>query len=45
MVKLDSQIKSAAERMESTKNNFIASYNLLVGQIVDDIEKMKTYLK
>ncbi len=42
---LDGQIKSATERMESTKNNFIASYNLLAGQVVDDIEKMKKYLK
>jgi chromosome segregation ATPase len=41
----DQAIKEATERVESTKNDFIASYNHLVGQISADIEKMKRHLK
>jgi hypothetical protein len=30
--------------MENTKNDFIASFNLLVSQIDQDIENIKKYL-
>lgn len=39
------QISAAAVKVETTKNNFIASYNSLVGQIHQDVENMKKYLK
>ncbi len=38
-------IGDAASKIETTKNNFIASYNTLVGQIYKDIENMKQFLK
>ena len=38
-------IKEATTRVEGTKNDFIASYNHIVGQISADIEQMKRHLK
>jgi len=38
-------ISDASVKVETTKNNFIASYNLLVGQIKRDMDNMKKYLK
>lgn len=42
---LKSQIKEASQKVDSTKNNFIASYNALIEKISGDIEKMGKYLK
>ena len=36
--------EEAAENMESTKNDFIASYNTIVGQIREDMQKIKEHL-
>ena len=43
--KMKSEISDASTKVETTKNNFIASYNLLVGQIKRDMDNMKKYLK
>ncbi len=45
MEKLQQDIHEARANMETTKNNFIASYNALVSQILQDVENMKKYLK
>ena len=45
METLQKGIQEATASMESTKNNFIASYNALVSQILRDVENMKRYLK
>ncbi|MCB0642063.1 MAG: hypothetical protein KDC44_10505 [Phaeodactylibacter sp.] len=42
---LQSTIEEATVKVESTKNDFVASYQSLVAQIVQDVEKMKQYLK
>ena len=42
---LEQQVNTAAAKVETTKNNFIATYNQVVEQIQADIEKMKRYLK
>jgi predicted RNase H-like nuclease (RuvC/YqgF family) len=42
---LQKEISEATVKVESTKNNFIASYNALVSQIQQDIENIKKYLK
>lgn len=42
---LKSDIKQKTVRIETTKNNFIASYNALVAQIEKDVDNMKIYLK
>ncbi len=39
------QITSATVKVENTKNNFIVTYQLLTGQIQEDIRKMQSYLK
>ena len=39
------EISSATQKVESTKNDFIASYNTLVGLINRDVENMSKYLK
>ena len=41
---MKSEISGAAAKMEKTQNDFIASYNALVGQIKADAEKIKQYL-
>ncbi|MDA8972485.1 hypothetical protein N9H15_01305 [bacterium] len=38
-------ISAATVKVEATKNNFVASYTLLLSQIKRDIENMKKYLK
>ncbi len=45
MESLQKGIQQATVSMETTKNNFIASYNTLVAQILKDVENMKNYLK
>lgn len=45
MDKLSAEINQATAKVETTKNNFIASYNALVAQILKDVENMKKYLK
>ncbi|MFT5386875.1 MAG: flagellar biosynthesis chaperone FliJ [Saprospiraceae bacterium] len=45
MQAMKADISSAAVKVESTKNDFRASFNNLVGQINKDIENMKNYLK
>lgn len=45
MDKLSKEINQASAKVETTKNNFIASYNTLVAQIMEDVERMKRYLK
>lgn len=42
---MKASISDATVKVETTKNNFIASYNLLVGQIKRDMDNMKKYLK
>ena len=42
---LKNEIKEAVVKVESTKNDFIASYNNLVNQIHEDMENIKKYLK
>ncbi len=42
---LGKEINKAIGHMETTKNNFIASYNSLVSQILTDVENMKKFLK
>lgn len=43
--KMRSTISEASIKVETTKNNFVASYNLVLSQINRDIENMKKYLK
>ena len=38
------QIQKSAGKIEQTKRNFIATYEVLRGQIVQDVERMKQYL-
>lgn len=38
-------LKGAETRINETKANFIASFELIVGQLDQDVEKIKTYLK
>ena len=42
---LKKDISLSVAKVEATKNNFIASFNALVGQIQSDMENMKNYLK
>ena len=42
---IKSEISGAVSKVETTKNNFIASYNVVVSQIQSDVENMKKYLK
>jgi chromosome segregation ATPase len=41
--KLATSIKESDARINSTKNDFIASYNLIVAQINSDIDKIREY--
>lgn len=43
--KLKKEMQQATTKMETTKNNFIASYNALVAQILKDVENMRRFLK
>jgi len=43
--KMKSEISGATAKVEKTKNDFIASYNAIIAQIVTDMDKMKQYLK
>ena len=43
--KIKDQITDATVKVENTKNNFVVTYQLLTGQIEEDIRKMQTYLK
>jgi hypothetical protein len=45
MEKLDVEIKDATSKVETTKNDFLASYQTLVAQISHDVENMKRFLK
>jgi hypothetical protein len=45
MESLSVEINQATAKVETTKNDFIASYNALVAQIMGDVENMKKYLK
>lgn len=45
MEKLKEEISKASVSMETTKNNFKASYQLLITQIQKDVENMKQFLK
>ena len=38
-------IEGAESRINETKANFIASFEMIVGQLDQDVEKIKTYLK
>lgn len=42
---LSKEIKVASEKVASTKNDFIASYNSLVSQIQEDMDNIQQYLK
>jgi len=42
---IKSEISGAVVKVETTQNNFIASFNSLVAQIQKDIDSMKQYLK
>lgn len=45
MDQLKKEISEATIKVESTQNNFTASYNALAGQIQADMENMKQFLK
>ncbi len=45
MKTLKGEISNAAVKVESTKNDFHASFNLIVGKIKKDIDSMKSFLK
>jgi regulator of replication initiation timing len=40
---LQKEMEEATKKVETTKNDFIASYNALVGQIQTDIDNLKKY--
>lgn len=42
---MQQQITDAANKIETTKQNFQASYNQIANQIKEDINKMQQYLK
>ena len=42
---LQGERSKAAHKVETTKNNFIASFETLVGKIAADVDNMKKYLK
>lgn len=44
-VELSQQIKDATRHIESTKNDFVVTYESLVGQIQGDLNKIQEYLK
>jgi predicted RNase H-like nuclease (RuvC/YqgF family) len=44
-VELSQQIKDATRHIESTKNDFVATYESLVGQIQGDLNKIQEYMK
>jgi len=44
-VQIKEQISDSTVKVENTKNNFIVTYQLLTGQIKEDIRKMQSYLK
>jgi len=44
-VELSQQIKDATRHIESTKNDFVASYESLAGQIQSDLNKIQEYMK
>ena len=44
-VQIKEQITDSTVKVENTKNNFIVTYQLLTGQIKEDIRKMQSYLK
>ncbi len=45
METLKSQINEASSKVETTKNDFVVTYNALVGEIKRDIDNMQRYLK
>ena len=45
MKAMKTEINNAVSKVQKTSDNFHFAYNVVTGQIVDDIEKMKAYLK
>jgi chromosome segregation ATPase len=45
MKSLKDEIQDAVVKVETTKNDFHASYDVLIRQIAKDMENMKNYLK
>jgi hypothetical protein len=45
MDRIKQEVVKATVKVESTKNDFVASYNLVVSQITKDIENMKRFFK
>ena len=45
LAQIKSEISGAVVKVETTKNNFVASFNSLVAQIQKDIDNMQKYLK
>lgn len=45
MEKLEAEIKDATSKVAATQADFVASYQLLVSQINQDVENMKKFLK
>lgn len=45
MQKIETEVAQSSAKVESTKNNFIASFNAIVVQIKADVENMQKYLK
>lgn len=43
--KIEAELTQSNTKVEVTKNDFVASYNIIVGQIMADVENMKKYLK
>jgi len=45
MDRIKQEVANASVKVESTKNDFVASYNIVVSQISKDVENMQRYLK
>ena len=43
--KLKSEINKSAAKVESTSDRFHLALNVVMGQIVNDVDKMKQFLK
>lgn len=43
--RIQNEIKEASVKIETTKNDFIASFNIVVSQIHEDVKNMEAFLK
>jgi len=42
---MKNEISEAASKIQATANNFMSAYNLVVGQIVEDVDNIKNFAK